>query len=352
MMDAVGGVFSGRAPASGALLPLEAEASPEDANGHLAPVRLSTDSVATGDRVDWWRDQLEQRFGLECALEPEPAHPFRIDLALTQFGAMTLIESSSSPLRLRHRGNPGAGRVFLQLQQEGSWQVSGYNGGREIAECGPDSLLLIHVRDDTSYATCGSFRQVGVMLEEAALTELCPHWQRFAFRPIPVSRGLAVMVKTHMLSLTEQLTAMDSRSAATLASPTLTLISAWLNSLDCAPHPDVPGLPDFHRKRVKEFVSNNLCDPALSVEMIAKAVGLSVRYLHKLFEDEAAGLMRWAATKRLEHCRDKLSDPRLRNRTISDIAYGAGFNDLAHFSRSFRKRFKTSPTQARLSLMC
>jgi AraC-like DNA-binding protein len=190
------------------------------------------------------------------------------------------------------------------------------------------------------------------MLDEAALAELCPRWPRFAFRPIPVDRGLAVMLRAHILSLAAHLGEMDSRSATALASPTLALIAAWLNSLDCEPHADIPGLPDFHRRRVKEFVINNLCDPTLNVDMIAKAVGLSVRYLHKLFENERLGLMRWAAARRLEYCRDRLSDPRLRNRSISDIAYEAGFNDLAHFSRSFRKSFNTSPSQARGASAC
>jgi AraC-like DNA-binding protein len=302
--------------------------------------------------VDWWRDQLDRRFGLECELEPTPGQPFQVEMTLTALGAMTLIESSGSPLRVSHRSNPGAGRVFLQLQQHGSWQMSGFAAGREIGEADPGSLVLIHLRDEARYVARTSFQQVGIMLDEAALAEHCPRWQRFAFQPLPADRGLAVMLRTHILSLTEQLGTMDFRSAAALASPTLALIAAWLNSLDCEPHADPFGLPDFHRKRVKEFIASNLRDPALSVEMIAKSVGLSVRYLHKLFEDEPAGLMRWAAAKRLEYCRERLSDPRHRNRTISEIAYEAGFNDLAHFSRSFRKCFNTSPTQARGSLPC
>jgi AraC-like DNA-binding protein len=308
--------------------------------------------VAVADRVHWWQDQIDRHFGLDCTIEPAPGYPFEADLTLTAFAAMTLVESSGSPLRFRHRGNPGAGRVLLQCQLDGCWHMSGADAGRTFGEAAPGSMVLSHFRDEACYVASGPFRQLGIMFDEGALSELCPRWPQFAFRPLAIDRGLAVMVRTHLLSLTDQLGAMDTRSAAALASPTLALIAAWLNSLDCDPHPDIPGLPDFHRRRVKEFVLSNLCDPSLNVEMIAKAAGLSVRYLHKLFEDEPLALMRWAATKRLEYCREKLSDPRQRNRTISDIAYEAGFNDLAHFSRSFRKSFNTSPSQARGSLVC
>ncbi len=353
-MDAVAGGLSGGMPESGASLSggVGGAARLEEAKGSFAAIRLTTDAVAPADRVDWWQTQLGQCFGLECTLEVGADDPLRIDMTLTRFGGMMLIESISSPLRLRQTGSPGAGRVFFQIQVEGSWQVSGGDAGGNFARCEANSAMLVHVRDDACYAAGGAFRQVGVMLEEAALAEACPHWQRLAFRPLAIDSGLAVIVRTHLLSLTQQLGAMDSRCAASMESPTLALIVAWLNSLDCQPLADAPGLPDFHRKRVKEFVLTHLSDPALSVEMIANAVGLSVRYLHKLFEDQPAGLMRWAAAKRLEHCRAKLTDPRHRQRTISAIAYEAGFNDLAHFSRSFRKRFQTSPTAIRGGAPC
>jgi AraC-like DNA-binding protein len=33
---------------------------------------------------------------------------------------------------------------------------------------------------------------------------------------------------------------------------------------------------------------------------------------------------------------------------VSEIAYGRGFNDAAHFSRAFRDRFDCSPREWRL----
>ncbi len=347
-MEANAGVVPGMASARSGRLPIMAGMATRSTGGasDVSALRLATNSVTADDRVDWWCDQLNQHFGLECWLEPDRQHPFHIDLALTHFGTMTLIESGGSPLRLRHRGNSGSGRVFLQLQQEGAWHL-GDSSGSNASRVDPDSLVLIHVRDDAAYTTFGAFRQTGIMFDEAALTDLCPRWQRFAFRPMPADRGLAAMVRTHLLSLTAQVRTIGCHDASSLAAPTLALISAWLGSLDNEPHAEIPGLPDFHRRRVKEFILNNLCDPLLTVERVAQAVGLSVRYVHKLFESESTGLMHWAIAKRLEYCRQRLADPRYANRRVSDIAYEAGFNDMAHFSRSFRRQFGTSPTQAR-----
>ncbi len=51
--------------------------------------------------------------------------------------------------------------------------------------------------------------------------------------------------------------------------------------------------------------------------------------------------------RRLERCREELSNPRLANRSIGEIAYAAGFADLAHFSRRFREAYGLSPSDYR-----
>jgi AraC-like DNA-binding protein len=46
-----------------------------------------------------------------------------------------------------------------------------------------------------------------------------------------------------------------------------------------------------------------------------------------------------------------LRDSGLAARTISDIAFEAGFSDLSHFNRSFRRRFGESPSDVRVAAM-
>jgi AraC family transcriptional regulator, positive regulator of tynA and feaB len=48
---------------------------------------------------------------------------------------------------------------------------------------------------------------------------------------------------------------------------------------------------------------------------------------------------------RLEACRKALRDQ--PGRSISEIAWGWGFNDLSHFTKSFRARFGLSPREWR-----
>ncbi len=101
------------------------------------------------------------------------------------------------------------------------------------------------------------------------------------------------------------------------------------------------------RPRVEYFIETHLHDPDLSPAGIADAGGISVRHLHRLFAAKGCTVAEWVRERRLERCRTDLSDPHLREKNITDIAFGWGFSDSAHFSHCFKKEFGVSPRQFR-----
>ena len=50
--------------------------------------------------------------------------------------------------------------------------------------------------------------------------------------------------------------------------------------------------------------------------------------------------------ERLKRVHGDLTDPLIR-RSISDIVYDAGFGDVSHFNRAFRRRYGASPSEVR-----
>jgi AraC-like DNA-binding protein len=91
--------------------------------------------------------------------------------------------------------------------------------------------------------------------------------------------------------------------------------------------------------RILQRMETTLGNPDLSIVTLARDVGISPRYLRRLF---AADQMSFAATlkaRRLERCRADLTSPLHAQLGISEIAFRWGFNDAAHFSRSFRERY-------------
>ncbi|MGE8473995.1 MAG: helix-turn-helix domain-containing protein [Paraburkholderia hospita] len=99
--------------------------------------------------------------------------------------------------------------------------------------------------------------------------------------------------------------------------------------------------------QLTRFIEANLCDPELDVEACALALGVSKRYVHKLFETLDLQYGKYVLQQRLARCRDELLNPLLAGLSIEQIAYRNGFNDAAHFSRRFRDGNGVSPREFR-----
>jgi acetamidase/formamidase/AraC-like DNA-binding protein len=95
--------------------------------------------------------------------------------------------------------------------------------------------------------------------------------------------------------------------------------------------------------RIYQAIERRLDDPDLTPAGIAKAEGISERYLQKLFEGTGDSFTHYLRQRRLHRTWTELSDPAKANQSVSEIAYRCGFNDAAHFSRAFRERFGVSP---------
>jgi AraC-like DNA-binding protein len=105
----------------------------------------------------------------------------------------------------------------------------------------------------------------------------------------------------------------------------------------------------FTLKQIKSYVEQNLSNPNLNTALIAAAVGLSPRRINALFAQEDTSLMRYVLQRRLERCYQDIQNQEYKNLRISDIAFHRGFNDLSHFSRTFRRRFGFSPRELQAS---
>lgn len=99
--------------------------------------------------------------------------------------------------------------------------------------------------------------------------------------------------------------------------------------------------------RIKDYIDQRLADPALSPDEIAAAVGISTRYLHKLFQDEHRSVSQYVRNLRLERAHRALLDPRHAHRSISSIAHDSGFGDLSAFNRAFKDTYGHTPRTLR-----
>jgi AraC-like DNA-binding protein len=99
--------------------------------------------------------------------------------------------------------------------------------------------------------------------------------------------------------------------------------------------------------KLTDYVQSHLSDPELSPKTVAGACGISVRYLHKLFEPHGVTFGSWVLKQRLERCREQIADPRFQENKLSLISYNWGFNNPSHFIRAFRGEYGMCPRDYR-----
>lgn len=157
--------------------------------------------------------------------------------------------------------------------------------------------------------------------------------------------GIARVALETMRSAWRELPAMNEDSARQLG--TLITQCVHLSLLDLAGRGTAATQREALRERIKQHVMRHLADPALSVEQIARALNCSRRHLYNAFADEPDGVAGYLLARRLEACRAAFDDPRLAERSITEIALAHGFSNMAHFSRVFRSHVGLSPSEYR-----
>ncbi len=104
-------------------------------------------------------------------------------------------------------------------------------------------------------------------------------------------------------------------------------------------------------RRAKDVVDTHLRDPDLSPTKVAESMQISVRYLHRIFQDAETTVGDMIRERRLNTCRERLEDRRYAHVSLKQIASSAGFRNQAHFAHAFRNQFGTSPSDHRQRAM-
>lgn len=94
-------------------------------------------------------------------------------------------------------------------------------------------------------------------------------------------------------------------------------------------------------RSVQHWIEAHIGDPELSLEKVAGANGMSLRYLHTIFKQCEMSASEWIWNRRLQLCYDQIA--RRDGRSITSIAFDHGFNSSAHFSTMFRRKYGASP---------
>lgn len=108
-------------------------------------------------------------------------------------------------------------------------------------------------------------------------------------------------------------------------------------------------ITDRRMDDIMRYIEVHLANPKLSTTMVADACGVSRRYISWLFRTKDTTFSDVIWEKRLAKAKSWLESTNPREISIVEIAYNVGFKSSAHFSRKFKRTYKTNPRDCRLA---
>ena len=102
------------------------------------------------------------------------------------------------------------------------------------------------------------------------------------------------------------------------------------------------------RHHIRHRHSQHRADAKL--RQVAAAIGVSTRYLHRVFEAAENSVSASIRARRLQRAHEDLTDRRLRQRSIAEIASRNGFANQSSFATCFKKEFGVSPRTVRATV--
>ena len=299
----------------------------------------STDEHPPSERFDFWREVVCDVF-VPLDVEPRGARPddFNGSVQVAALDGLQLVRVDAGAQHVRRAPTDDREDCLLSIQLDGRGIVR----QETDAYLDPGMFSLYDATRPYELLFDDDFHQLVVQFPRQRLIERGIDPQRATARAIGGS-GLAGLVASYLAELWRVGDAVDPCLHQQVAGQALDLLALALAPVSA----DGGALEQRmrERQRVLSHVTGRLGDPTLSVSDVARRLGVSTRYLQKLFADGGEPLGRRIRHLRLERARTLLvTRP---ERTIAAIASEVGFADAANFSRSFRDRFGMPPGELR-----
>ena len=308
---------------------------------------FTTDVVPVADRLDAWLWNARQICG-DCQFQFHKRFPFHGSIERRRVASLELTLFSSSALSFSKFPPPAVrpeNRCCIVITQLAG--IRQYNQAGKIAVLGKGDTTLIDSGLPWTSNCSGDCARLYLRVPLPLLQRRFRNLQVPIATRISGTRGIGTTLFHLMTSLYQQAVHLNEEEGAAAIDAYLGMLGACIEG--------APGKPAKKESasssvsRILRYIDQHLNEASLKPAEIASATGISVRHLHRIFSGQGSTVNDWIRTQRLKRCREELSDPRSRAKSLTEIALYWGFNDSAHFSHCFKKHFGISPRDARSS---
>jgi AraC-like DNA-binding protein len=307
--------------------------------------RFSLAAMPVQERVPFWREMFG-RTVIRADIEPLSEDGFNAEASLRALPGLRTVSCTSSLARIRRtRELAGDGDDDLALVINSSGMTAPSQLGREPTVGLGEAVLALNAEPSTMLY---SHVTAAVLVPRAALAPLVSNIEDRALHVIPHDNEALRLLVSYVDSFPETLTFATPELRHLTVTHVYDLMALALGATrDGAAVAEQRGLRAARLAAIKGDVIADVGDRNLSVNAVAARHQVSPRYVQRLFEDEGTTFSQFVLERRLSAAHRMLSDPRQAGMTISAIALAAGFGDLSHFNRHFRRRYGATPSDVR-----
>ena len=310
-------------------------------------MQLNSESPSPILRFTEWRHRIEEIAGMDAEVVAPVESTFRSSIRQRNVGPLTILQFDVEPYQVHLAEKLGSApreRLVLWLSLDGAGWVE---QGGVTAKLDPSILCVYGANRPRTFAFTEPSRGIALLLPLDAVRQALQGWELALPLSIDCTRGAGAVLADVVRSVARHTDDLGDDTGSSLSHVLIGLLASVVSALPDSLRMMPSRLELFHKARIKRFVREHLRDPALDVDMVSRGVGLSTRYIHKLFSSEPEPLMKWVWAERIQGACKEIEKTALRRKAISQIGFSWGFSGPAHFSRSFRNRYGVSPLEYR-----
>jgi AraC-like DNA-binding protein len=310
-------------------------------------LNFSTEQFPDSERLAMLREHYG-RTVLKAEIEITKDVPFEARIESHILPDLHLLSGTLSPARItRTRAQIADGDDHLALVVSRTSSIAVTSRGREVL-LQPGDGVLTSSQDVTTFERICKGDSFSLRVPRSALTPLVVNADDAVMHLIPCESGALQFLKAYAAAV------MDEKALSGLSSRQI--VVAHIHDLLALTLEAPRDIAEIAKERggkaallqaAKTYVVNNSSRQDLSIGSVAAHLDVTPRHLQRLFESDGTTFSSFVLCQRLTRAHRMLCKLQFAGRSVSAIAYDAGFGDLSYFNRCFRRFYGVTPSDVR-----
>jgi AraC family transcriptional regulator, positive regulator of tynA and feaB len=307
----------------------------------------TTENLPPHRQYKAWRERLMAGANPAQAKRNESDDaPFSAQIKLSRIGSCDLLSVKAPPhwVELRSRTSAGANNYFaVHLLAPALFGTA-----RSRMQLPAGSILMVDPNKDETLESTRDIQYVSIRIPRKLLDAYVPphHWADHVI-PLRPQDPVGSLVSSYAAALLPHAAEFAAPHVDTVVDTLCRLLALGITGGHPDRTDDKRSVRSARLVRIKRIIDASIGDPELSPSSLAASLRMSIRNLHLLFHANGETCAAYVLARRLEACRTALADPMQASRSVTDIAFAHGFNNLSTFYRAFRAAYDATPLETR-----